>query len=443
MRFASIPLFLESSAWSNRALVSALLARQSDGMSWLRVFALAGLIALAGIGLGGMNNVAYAEGDASVQSWRVIQTAPRTAPAQQGQTYRARRRYDAPRQRFPDEAALGLIMPEITVAVPDPAEAARPKILLLGDSLADALAGGLLADVGIKAELAILPRTSSASGLVRDDYYDWPKTLREWLASTPDAAGIVIMVGLNDRQAIRQGETSLEPMTEAWQAQYRQRIDAMIGLAQQARVPLVWVGLPIMRSPRLSQDVASLNMLIRERVTQAGETFVETFDSFADGSGSFMATGPDVIGDTVRLRGPDGIHFTPAGQRKLAFFVEKPLRLRLGDRIQAVPASIPAPGSAAAQTGVPAEPSVALPKPPSPNTPERLLSLPPPEEALPPVLRQRPEIGEVRPLAVQNTATTLAGRQAPLIEDPVTRNLFERGIAPEPRAGRADDYRWR
>jgi hypothetical protein len=410
-------------------------------MSWPRALALACLIALAGIALGGIHDAAHAEGDASVQSWRVIQTAPRTAPAQQGQTYRARRRYDAPRQRFPDEAALGLVMPEITVAVPDPAEAARPKILLLGDSLADALAAGLLADVGIKAELAILPRTSSASGLVRDDHYDWPKTLREWLASTPDAAGLVILVGLNDRQAIRQGETSVEPMTEAWQAQYRQRIDTMIGLAQQARIPLVWVGLPIMRSQRLSQDVASLNALFRERLTQAGETYVETFDSFADGSGSFMATGPDVIGDTVRLRGPDGIHFTPAGQRKLAFFVEKPLRLRLGDRMQAVPASIPAP--APGPIGTPAEPPLAVPKPQSPSTPERLLSLPPPEEALPPVLRQRPEIGEVRPLTVQNTATTLAGRQAPMIEDPVTRNLFERGIAPEPRTGRADDYRWR
>lgn len=409
--------------------------------SWLRTLVIAGLVALVGMILDGSHDPAHAEGDASVQSWRVIQTAPRTAPAQQGQTYRARRRYDAPRQRFPDEAALGLIMPEITVAVPDPAEAARPKILLLGDSLADALAAGLLADVGIKAELAIVPRTSSASGLVRDDHYDWPKTLREWLAATPDAAGLVIMVGLNDRQAIRQGETSLEPMTEAWQAQYRQRIDLMIGLAQQARIPLVWVGLPIMRSQRLSQDVASLNTLIRERVTQAGETFVETFDSFADGSGNFMATGPDVIGDTVRLRGPDGIHFTPAGQRKLAFFVEKPLRLRLGDRIQVVPASIPAP--APGPMGTPAEPPLALPKPPSLNTPERLLSLPPPDEALPPVIRQRPEIGEVRPLNVQNTATTLAGRQAPMIEDPVTRNLFERGIAPEPRTGRADDYRWR
>lgn len=41
-----------------------------------RALALACLIALAGIALGGIHDAAHAEGDASVQSWRVIQTAP-------------------------------------------------------------------------------------------------------------------------------------------------------------------------------------------------------------------------------------------------------------------------------------------------------------------------------------------------------------------------------
>lgn len=382
-----------------------------------------------------------AEGDSSVQSWRIIQAAPRVAPAQPGQTYRARRRYDTPRNLYPDDATLGLVLPEITVALPDPAEGTRPRILVIGDSMADALAAGMNADPAIKADLALFPKTVSSSGLVREDYHDWPKTLREMVSATPDAAAILVMIGLNDRQAIRSGETSLEPLGEAWLEAYRQRVDTIIRLAQEARVPLVWVGLPVMRSPRLSQDMATLNALIRDRVTQAGETFVETYESFADGSSGFTATGPDVIGDIVRLRGPDGIHFTPAGQRKLAFFVEKPLRLRIQDRLNAAAAQVTAP--LAAPPSTPGEAIASLPAGIVPPPAERMITIPAPVAAPPAVIRQRPEIGEIRPLSVQNSASSLAASQAPAIADPVTRDLFDRGLAPEPRTGRADDFRWR
>ncbi len=392
------------------------------------------LAALAWLTLGQALPV-RAESDPTVQSWRVIQAAPRVAPAQQGQTYRARRRYDTPRLLYPDDATLGLIMPETSVALPDPADGTRPRILVFGDSLADALAAGMMADPAIKADMALQPKTVSSSGLVREDFHDWPRTLREAMAASPDAAAAVLMLGLNDRQALRAGEASFEPLSEPWLELYRQRVDTVIRTAQQARIPLIWVGLPIMRSPRLSQDMASLNALIRDRVTQAGETYVETYESFADGVGAFTATGPDVIGDIVRLRGPDGIHFTPAGQRKLAFFVERPLRLRIHDRLQA-----PAP----APQGVPGGETLAsLPAPASPPATEGKIALPPVAAPEPVVIRQRPDIGEIRPLSVQNLATSLASSQLPVIVDPVTRDLFDRGVSPEPREGRADDYRWR
>jgi hypothetical protein len=368
----------------------------------------------------------------------VIQAAPRVAPAQQGQTYRARRRYDTPRLLYPDEATLGLIMPEISLVLPDAAEGTRPRILIFGDSLADALAAGMMADPGIKADMAVQPKTVSSSGLVREDFHDWSRTLREGLAANPDAAAAILMLGLNDRQAIRSGETSVEPLSEPWLELYRQRVDALIRTAQQARIPLIWVGLPIMRSPRLSQDMASLNALIRDRITQAGETFVETYESFADGVGGFTASGPDVIGDIVRLRGPDGIHFTPAGQRKLAFFVERPLRLRIHDRLQ--------PQAPAPQVMPGGETLASLPAPRSPPGSESppVTTAPPPNAAVEPVMiRQRPDIGEIRPLSVQNLATSLASSQPSVIADPVTRDLFDRGLSPEPRLGRSDDYRWR
>jgi hypothetical protein len=58
-----------------------------------------------------------------------------------------------------------------------------------------------------------------------------------------------------------------------------------------------------------------------------------------DDSGDFSTYGPDVIGQVRRLRSADGVHFTKAGARKLAHYVEREIR-RLLDR--ATPVALPA-----------------------------------------------------------------------------------------------------
>ncbi|MCA0399294.1 MAG: DUF459 domain-containing protein [Proteobacteria bacterium] len=351
------------------------------------------------------------------------------APQAASQTYRPRRRYDVARPQFIDDAALGLIMPDIKPPIVQEIDIPRPALLVIGDSLADALASGFSADPAFKNTFALRQKTVSSSGLVRDDFHDWPKTLGSLLGETPPPIAVVVMIGLNDRQAIRVGDTQLEPLSDVWRESYRKRIDSMIGAAQAARLPLIWVGLPVMRTQRLSTDLQIINEMIRERVTGAGETFVETLDGFTDPNGAFAFSGPDIIGDTVRLRGPDGIHFTPAGQRKLAFFVDKPLRKRTEDKLR--------PDANAAIAALPPLP---LPARETPKTNEITLPIP----TLPaPILLQRVEIGEIRPLVQDKSATSLIGAGAPAASDPATRDLFERGLTPPSRAGRADDFRWR
>lgn len=370
---------------------------------------------------------AGAENDPSVQSWRIIQPAAQPKPVQ---TYRARRRYDAPRPRYPDDSTLGLNMPEITAVMPALPDSSRTKIALVGDSLAEALAFGMEADPGMKADLLIRQKTVSASGLVREDYFDWPRAIAAVTAENPDLAALVVMIGLNDRQVIRVGEANLEPLSEPWREAYRKRVDAVIQAAQTAHVPLVWVGIPVMRSAKLSTELALLCELVRERVTASGETYIDIADTFADQSGGFAASGPDVIGDIVRLRGPDGIHFTPAGQRKLAFFVDKPLRKRIGERASPENTSTPV-------AALPVNPAAL------PSTSANTISLP---VALPAALaipKPRPEIGEIRPLASVNSASTLIGQTLAPLQDPATRDLFDRGLSPTARSGRSDDFRWK
>ncbi len=54
-----------------------------------------------------------------------------------------------------------------------------------------------------------------------------------------------------------------------------------------------------------------------------GGEFVDIWDGFVDEGGEFVITGSDINGQPVRLRGQDGVSFTAAGKRKLAFYAEK------------------------------------------------------------------------------------------------------------------------
>ncbi len=387
------------------------------------------VIAVALVAASALAQSARGEGDASVMSWRVGGAPTRAAPAPRApQTYRARRRYDAPREKS-DDASLGLHLPDFAIAPAAQPESAKLRIAVIGDSLAEALGTGMEADPANQNDFVIVKKTVSASGLVRSDFHDWAAQMTAMAREQANLGAFVVMLGLNDRQALRIGAEALEPLSEPWKDAYRKRIDAVIIAGQTAKVPLVWVGLPVVRAPKLSTDLAAINTLIRERVTAAGETFVETYENFSDESGAFTATGPDIIGDNVRLRGPDGIHFTPAGQRKLAFFIDKPLRKRVGDRITRpeAPALAALPtDSRESPRRTPGEITIPLPGPAS-------VSLP----------KVRPEVGEIRPLGETNPAATLLIRSNQPPQDPATRNLFDRGLSPDARMGRADDFRWK
>lgn len=385
---------------------------------------------------------ARAQGE-SVMNWRA--TMPRVAPAPASTTYRARRRYDAPRIK-PEDLVYGPPMPEEMLAAIAKEADKRTRIALIGDSLAEALAFGMEADPAFKSDFLVRQKTLSASGLVRDDYHDWAKTLGPYLTEHKDAAALIIMLGLNDRQIMRIGTENLEPFSEGWRAAYKTRVDALLTQAIAARLPVIWVGLPVMRLPKLSTELAQINDLIRERVTSAGQTFVEMIDPFADPSGGFSFTGPDIIGDQVRLRGPDGIHFTPAGQRKLAFFVERPLRKIIGERSLPQPEQAPVNPAIATLPDVTALPAQAPPPQMTlqvPASTDFSVSIALPDSLSIPFPRQRPEIGETRALNEIRPAAQLTGRVPQQMADETSRALFDRGLPPEPRAGRADDYSWK
>lgn len=227
-------------------------------------------------------------------------------------------------KRAPEAVAPPTATPDVAQAAP--VSAGAPFVVaVVGDSMALWLSTGLAEAYPPGEGVTVLAKGRDSSGLVRDDFYDWPKAVRDLVNGTRLDA-LVVMIGSNDRQPIRGPNGFEEPLSPKWEVLYGQRIDALVGLAKEKKIPVLWVGLPIMKSERYSQDIGLINGIERAHAEAAGAKFIDVFDAFADEKGQYSAFGPDVNGQIVKLRTGDGIHFTNPGARKLAHFVESELR---------------------------------------------------------------------------------------------------------------------
>ncbi|MFV0282041.1 MAG: DUF459 domain-containing protein [Rhodoblastus sp.] len=328
--------------------------------------------------------------------------------------------------------ASSLIPPPQTAPAPSapgvgsPASVApKVSVAVIGDNIAYHLAQGLRNteedDGGIG--LALSRNTKDSSGLVRDDYYDWQASLREILAGPEKYGAIVIMIGSNDRQDLRDSDGRYEPLTPRWKEIYAARVDALIAQIKAKNIPFYWIGLPIMRSERYSGDIQQINEIYRARVEAAGGKYVDVWDAFADEKGRYNTFGPDVSGQIVKIRTSDGIHFTNAGQRKLAYFVEQAMR-SLTERARAEPGAAIAALPAGQQQGQPSPAGLPGSAP---------LAAPPPP---------KPEFGPVLPLTAPPLAANGQLLGPPDAKGAEISATIATDLAATPPQGRADDFHW-
>lgn len=240
--------------------------------------------------------------------------------------------------------------PELVIA---PKAPDARTVLVIGDFLGGALANGLNQAYADNTHVAVIDRTQASSGLVRNDVMDWPKGLKA-LVEKEKPSAILVMLGANDRQSMRVGGDSQPLGSEKWTTEYVARIDALTKALADTKLPFAWLGLPSFKSSRMSDDMLVLNELYRASAGRVDGQFIDVWDGFVDENGAFSSTGPDVSGQPVRLRTGDGINFTAAGKRKLAFFAEKPLARMLGlsetgePAVAALPDASLSPGDAGA-----------------------------------------------------------------------------------------------
>lgn len=375
-----------------------------------------------------------------------VATTPPSRPRVADEPRRTRPPVAAPGAAGGDQARRRRAAPPSSVADnPAPAQKTEPKvqIAVFGDTLAGYLSKGLDQAFEENPEVAIVDRSRGDSGLVRKDVVDWAKAADEYLKSNPKVTYGLFMVGVNDRQPMREGEQTLDPLTPEWRTAYAARVDAVVKTFVERKIPLVWVNLPPVRSESLSRDLAAINDLVRERVQKAGQTFVDIWPGFVDERNRFVSVGPDVDGQDSKLRTSDGIHFTSSGSRKVAHFADVELKrlMGVGDakaieqpaEVAAAPAAGPALGGAGLDDNSAIDRKITA----------MLPSLPEPPGI--PTLPVKPSAGPVVPLIRAETSpggALLAKR--PRDSDPAgtVERTLQRGYAPTPQPGRADDFRW-
>lgn len=203
------------------------------------------------------------------------------------------------------------------------------NVLVVGDFLAGGLADGLEQAFSNSPGVNIEERSSGSSGFVRSDFYNWSVEIGPIIDEEKPAV-VVAMLGSNDRQSMYIVDRNEPVRSEAWLKEYEKRVIAFANVVRKKRVPLVWVGMPSFKNRKSTLDMLAFNDVYRSVTERSSGRFVDIWDGFVNEEGKFSRSGPDINGQTVRLRSSDGINMTTAGKRKMAFYAEKPLRKLLG-----------------------------------------------------------------------------------------------------------------
>lgn len=241
------------------------------------------------------------------------------------------------------------------------------QVAVAGDTFADGLLTGLMESFSGDTRLNIQKRVRPLAGIMSSGFDEKAAAFERDVASEP-ASILVVMVGEDDRVPLKSSSGRRVPvMTPEWRAEYARRLDRMMKAAKSSKASVYWVGLPNFGRAEANEQAAGMNEVIRERAFQNGFRYIDAYTGFIDESGAYSAYGPDLAGKVRVLRQGDGVHFTDAGNRKLAHFVEKEMRRDLNQA--RAERNIPLLGDETQQAAINPENTVKIAAPSSPVAP--------------------------------------------------------------------------
>ena len=191
------------------------------------------------------------------------------------------------------------------------------RILFAGDSLMQGVAPLVMRELARQHpdwEMSDLSRQST--GLTVRRHFDWPQRIAQEIDSR-QLTLLVVFLGPNDPwDLVVEGQRERFPST-GWAWRYAQRVDDILAAAARRQVRVVWLGLPAMPEGRLREGALIQNRVFHERAKAWRSDYLATEPLVGLLSEPQRRHGRDAQGQPVVLRAEDGIHFAPAGQRRI------------------------------------------------------------------------------------------------------------------------------
>ena len=189
------------------------------------------------------------------------------------------------------------------------------RILVIGDALAGGLGAGLSRMAEPETRFEIVNRFQETSGIARREVYDWAASLPK-IMEGKEFNAVVVLIGANDRQAIREGDFRLVFNTPEWTAAYEARIDELLDVLNGARVKVFWVAIPPMGDAKYEADMKIVAALQKQEVLSKGQVYVDLRSAFLTPDGEYTDKGPDDTGEVRKLRSRDGVTFFKQGNNR-------------------------------------------------------------------------------------------------------------------------------
>jgi len=206
-------------------------------------------------------------------------------------------------------------------------------ILAAGDSLAIA-PGWALYHIGgaMKVITSAGPVDGRLStGLERPDFFNWFRHLPAEVRRLKPRV-VVVTFGANDNHSYMTGVPGNKDLGEfgsqAWIREYRRRVGGLMDELASTGAYVVWVGIPIARSPTQDRSFRLLNRIYRgEANKRRGRVvFVETYNLMKGPNGGYSDYLETGQGELVKMRLGDGVHYTAAGGERVARAVVRALK---------------------------------------------------------------------------------------------------------------------
>jgi len=235
------------------------------------------------------------------------------------------------------------------------------RVLVVGDALAGGLGAGMSRMIEADTRFEIVNRFNESSGLTRIEFYDWASAIPKITASKSFDA-VVVLMGVNDRQDIRDGNARYVFRTANWEKSYRATVDRSLAAIQLAGAEVFWISLPPMADPTFDADMRYLSDIQKAQTEHAGGHFIDVRSYFVAADGSYVDRGADDTGVDRKLRARDGITFFKQGNNRFGQIVVGLIKnAALADEKAVVPVVAPVATQAAV---VPPAAAVVVPSTP-------------------------------------------------------------------------------